>query len=82
MVPLDGSEQAEQALGVADQLARLYRRPVVLGNVCIHLVRVLDLMPALPWGPYPFGMPSVPDAVLESETQTPRGRGRHGTDYP
>jgi nucleotide-binding universal stress UspA family protein len=65
MVPLDGSEQAEQALGVAAQLAHLYGRPAALGSVFIHLVRVVDPMPVLPWGPYPFGMLSVPDAALE-----------------
>jgi nucleotide-binding universal stress UspA family protein len=69
MVPLDGSEVAEQALAVADQLARLYRRRAVLGGVTIHLVRVVDPIPVLPWGASPFGMLNMPESTLDHETE-------------
>lgn len=68
MVPLEGSDLTDQVLATADQLARLYRRRAVLGNVTIHLVRVVDPMPVLPWGVNPYGMPSIPRSALDHET--------------
>jgi nucleotide-binding universal stress UspA family protein len=68
MVPLDGSGSAEQALVVADRLARLYRSRAVLGAVTIHLVRVVDPIALLPMGAYSLGVLSVPESALEDET--------------
>jgi len=69
MVPLDGSDRAEQALAAADQLARLYRRRAVLGGVTIHLVRVVDPMPVRAWGVNLYGTPIMPQPALDHETE-------------
>src|ERR1700690_1638370 len=65
MVPLDGTELAEWAIPVAEQLAILTGRLAALDTCTVHLVRVIDLTGGS-WGPN-FGVLSDEVALYERE---------------
>jgi nucleotide-binding universal stress UspA family protein len=66
LVPLDGSEFAEWAIPVAEQLAILTGHLAVLATCTVHLVRVVDLAGAGSWIPS-FGI--LPEGVARSEQE-------------